>query len=189
MDMFGQTPEGLDRGVGQNEEAFSDVRCADFGGAEDARLNSETHRLKVSEDCIESETDMAKHVFREQERRAALVEDASYMRPEMPGVVGASSFPRLAKRLTGISCRDDIHLATPSSAIKGGKVRPDRRFIQRLVFHPGHESGRSICVPLNPTNSSVSWYCERQPQFKPSGSGAQGDAIKCFGRYSHIQFP
>jgi hypothetical protein len=107
----------------------------------------------------------------------------------MARVFVSEPFARIAEGLAWVSGRDDIHLAAPSSAVEGGKIRPDRRPIQGRIIHPRHESGCGVCVPLAPANSFVSGYCERQSKFKPSGPGRQGDSRTLSGRYSHIYFP
>ena len=144
-------------GVGQNEQPFPDVWSPDLCRAKDSRFNLVTHFSKVFPDGLEAEGDVARYVFSKEERGSALAEDAPDVRPEVAGVFFPESFSGLAEGLTRVSCREDIHFSTPRLAVKGDKIRPDRRCIQGLFFHPGHESGRSVCVSLDPANSSVSW--------------------------------
>ena len=157
------------------------MACADFCRAEDSRFNRVTHFSKVSPDGLETEGDVAKYVFSEENRGGALAEDAPDMRPEVAGVLIAEAFSGLAERLARVPGREDTHLSAPRAAVKGDKVRPDRRVIQGLFVHPGHESGRSVCVSLDPANSSIFRYGERQTEFEPSRSCGKGDSCTMFG--------
>ncbi len=156
----GQLPDELTIGVGQNEQALSDVRRADLCRAKDSRFNLVTHSEKVFPDVFEPEADMPENVFSEQERRLYFSEDSADVRPQVARVFLTEAFSGLTERLTWVSGSEEIHLSTPRPAVEGDKVRPDRRFIQGRVFHPGHESGRGVCVPLDEANSSIFRYCE-----------------------------
>ncbi len=97
-----------------------------------------------------------------------------------------------AEGLAGITGRQDMNAIAPRSPIEGGKVVPDRRRLQGLVFHPGHESGRSVCFPLDETHSSISRLGDGKPKVKPAISCTQGEAAQIaappasiMGTYSH----
>ena len=62
--------------------------------------------------------------------------------------------------------------ATPWAAIKGGNVVPDRSRIQGRIFHPCHESSRSVGFPLDVTNSAVSGIGDVQSELKSAPPGA-----------------
>ena len=76
--------------------------------------------------------------------------------------------------------------SSPCAAVEAGKVVPDRRRRQGLVFHPGHEDGRGTGVPLDVTHSTVSGLgdvqteieaaagAQRQPEQGPSAASAWG---------------
>jgi hypothetical protein len=113
---------------------------------------------------------------------AELADDPGDVWPQVPGVSFPEALSCETERLARVACSEDIHAATPRASVEGAHVRPDRRIIQGLVFHPGHESGRSMCVPLDEANSPVSGFSDVQTEFKPSCSGAEGDAIKSLGR-------
>jgi len=124
---------------------------------------------------------VAENVFGEEQWGPCFGEDAGHVRPEVSGIGSSELFPGGTERLAGVSGSEDIHSATPRAAVEGGKVRPDRSLIQGLVFHPGHESGRGVCVPLDPTNSSVFGNRDMQPEFQSADSGAKGDPVNSFG--------
>ena len=92
----------------------------------------------------------------------------------MPGIIDPFAFPRNGKWLAGVPASEDIHCSTPRAAIEGSNIVPQRCFIQGLVFHPRHEGGRSICFPLDVTNSAIPGTGDGEPEVDPSGSGAEG---------------
>jgi len=94
----------------------------------------------------------------------------------MAGIVCPLPLARDRERLARIAASEDIHCAAPWSAIEGGNVVPQRRFIQGRVFHPRHESGRSITFPLDVTHSSIPGACDGEAEVDPASSGAQREA-------------
>lgn len=102
------------------------MRSADFSRREHASRDAVAHVLKVLEHTIEAEVDMAGDVFEESPFRAAFVEDAGDMRPEVARVLDAFSMAGIGEGLTGVSRSEDIHSAAPASAVEGGSIVPDR---------------------------------------------------------------
>jgi hypothetical protein len=94
----------------------------------------------------------------------------------MAGIFRAFALARDAERLARISACEDIHRSTPRAAIEGGNVVPQRSFIQGLVFHPRHESGRSITFPLDVTDSAIPGTGDGEAEVDPSGTGAERQA-------------
>jgi hypothetical protein len=76
-------------GVGQNEQPVAQVRPADFRRRDDARSNPEAQALKVSDDIVEAEGQMAGDVLEEGPARPDFTEDACNIGPEVAGVVRA----------------------------------------------------------------------------------------------------
>lgn len=81
--------------------------------------------------------------------------DPRDMWPEVSRVIGAPAMSGDAERLARVARSDDIHDATPCSAIEGLEIVGDRRAIQPRFFHPRHESGRGESIPLNETHGSI----------------------------------
>ncbi len=75
---------------------------------------------------------------------------------------------------------DDIHASTPRFAVEGGNIVPDRRAIQGLVFHPCHESGRRIGVPLDVTDSSIVGDGDVEAEIEATCARAEGEAAQDF---------
>ena len=169
-------------GVGQQEEPLPVVASADFSRAEHARSNPVAQAFKALGDLRESHMKVSNDVLAEDPLRVDLGDDPRDVRPEVPGVGLAKPLARRAERLARVTGSEDIHAAAPRATVEGAHVRPDRSIIQGLVRHPGHESGRSVCVPLDEANSPVSGLSDVQAELKPSRSSAEGDAIKFLGR-------
>jgi len=192
--------------VGEHEQPLALVRRADFRRREEARRNSVAHADQASGDLGKAEAEMMGNVFEEDEGWRTFPDDTGDMRPEMARVVCAFALARHAERLARVARSEDVHRATPWSAVECGNVVPDRRLRQGLVFHPRHEDGRGIGIPLDVTHSSISRcpagdasITERgagdvEAEFHPAGAGAEREAeeacVICAGRqaggrYSH----
>ena len=72
---------------------------------------------------------------------------------------------------------DEIHSSNERFRVEGGEVRPDRRLIQVRLFHPGHESGRCVGVPLNVSHGSGRDSGESEGELKASVAGAEVDGM------------
>ena len=121
---------------------------------------------------------MSADIFKEAEWRFDFAHDTGDVRPQMSWVFVAEFTSGDAKWLARIAAMEDIHQAAPRSAVEVGNIVPDRRAIQGLVFHPHHERGRSVGVPLDVTHSSISWDGEVDSEVKTSGTGAEGQSEK-----------
>ena len=98
-------------------------------------------------------------------------DDAADVGPHPAGIGGAQALAGAAFALARVAARDDIHKATPRAAVEGGNIVPDRCLIQGRVFHPGHESGRSVGFPFDVTNSSISGLGDVQSEFETTSAG------------------
>jgi hypothetical protein len=79
----------------------------------------------------------------------------------------------MAEGLTRITGSEEMKAAAPRSAIERSKVVPDSRLTQGLVRHPCHESGRSMALPLDETNSSISGLGDVQAEIEAGIAGAE----------------
>jgi len=94
-------------------------------------------------------------VFQEDESRSHLANDLSDSGKEVAFVFFCSLLAGDTEGLAGEPGSDEIHLAAPRVRVEGEQVVPDRSCTQGLVFHPRHESGRGVGVPLDVTHSAV----------------------------------
>lgn len=162
--------------MGEDEEPLAPMRRTDFRRREEARRKAVAHADQSSGDFGEAEAEMMGDVLEEDEGRLDLADDAGDMGPEVARVVRAPTLSRDGERLTRIARSDDVHRAAPRTAVEGCNVVPDRRPIQGRVFHPRHEDGRGVGVPLDMTHSAISGECEVQPEVEPAGAGAEREA-------------
>ena len=161
---------------GEDEQAFPTMGRADFRRRKQSCRKAVAHADQSAGDFGEAEAEMMGDVFKEDEGRLDLADDAGDMRPEVAGILGAPSRARHAERLARIARRDDIHRAAPRLAVECGNVVPDNRLIQGRVRHPRHESGRSACFPLDMAHSSISGQSKGEAEIDPARAGAEGEA-------------
>jgi len=172
------------RGVGERvvsvadckrEESLAAVWRADLRRREQARRNSVAQADQVSSDFGKSEAQMMRDVFEKDEGRHAFVHDAGDVRPQMPRVVCSAPATGKRERLARIPRMDDVHAATPASAVEGRDIVPHRRPTQGRVFHPRHDDGRSIGFPLDVTNSAIGGQGDVETEIEAHRAGAQGE--------------
>ena len=130
-----------------------------IGSAINSPFRIEPQAMKVFEDFSETEADMSSDVFENNNPWSNFSDDSGDIGPEVSGVGFALSVPCLGEGLAWVPGMEDIHSATPRLAIEGLEIVPYRSRIQRLVFHPRHEQGRSVGFPLDVANSSRSKDC------------------------------
>jgi hypothetical protein len=176
----GQKPgwvgEPVSLAVSQGEEPLASVGRTDLRRREEARRKPVAHADQVSGDLGKSEAEMMGDVFEEDERRTALPDDARNVRPEVARVGRAEPPPGDRKWLTRIARQQDVQRAAPRAAVEGSNVVPDRRAIQGRVFHPRHEHGRGVGLPLDVTQSAISGTGEQDAEVEPAGAGAEREA-------------
>lgn len=150
------------------------MRSADFSRREQARFCAVAQPLKAAGDLGKSQIDVTFDVLGEDDAGPHLSDDPLNLRPQMPGIGLAPAFPGEAEGLAGITGREDMNAIAPRSAVEGSQIVPYRRAIQPRVFHPGHESGRSMGFPLDETCSAISGLGDGEPEFEPAISGTEG---------------
>lgn len=149
------------------------MRCSDVGSAEQIPDRIEPALGQRPENGGQSVGNNGRNVLQEHEARSHIANDSLDGGPE-PAVVGEPpSLPGEAERLARESRNDEIHDSTPRAAIEGVKVVPDRSEIQGRFFHPCHESGRSVGVPLDMTDSAVSGDGIAEPKIEPRDAGTK----------------
>lgn len=154
------------------------MACAHFSRCEQARFWVITHSAKAAGDFGKSQIEMAFDVFGEDGGWPHFADDPFDLGPEVPGIVLAAPPSGKAERLARITGSEDMNAVAPRSAVEGSQIVPDRRAIHGLVFHPGHESGRSVGFPLDETHSSIVGLCDGEPEFEPAVSCAERKAAQ-----------
>lgn len=125
------------------------MRRAHVGRSHADPLRIEPDGGKVGKHVGEPKRKVSSDVLAEEERRTALLEDAVDLGPQVALVVGSASASCLRERLAWVSRNDEIHRATPASAVEGSQIVVDRSLIQRRLRHPFHEAGCGESVPLD----------------------------------------
>jgi hypothetical protein len=115
-------------------------------------------------------------IFKEDEGRLDLSDDAGDMGPEVARILGAEALARDGERLARIARTEDIHRAAPWSAVKGSNVVPDNSLIQGRVFHPRHESGCGEGFPFDMAHSTISGDGDGEPEVETACAGTEGKA-------------
>jgi len=160
-------------GVGQEPEPFALVRGTNGGRGQQSPFRSPPVFGKVGEDVRQPVSNKLGDVLQEQEPRSHVTNALPDGRPEPPVIVNTAPLACARERLAGEPGRDEIHASTPRSTVEGAQVRPDRRRIQVRLFHPGHESGRCVGVPLNVHHGSGGDASESEGELDASVAGAE----------------
>ena len=141
------------------------MRCADVGRPEQVPLRIEPAAGQVSEHIAESSSNKPGHVFEKDPSGRHVPNDSVDEGPEPPLVLGAASVAGATPRLAGEARHDEIHCATPTSAVEGGQIRPHRCWSQGTRFH--------ACVPLHVRHNERTWDSSLNPQLQAPNAGAQ----------------
>lgn len=149
------------------------MRGTNGGRRETTPFRIEPEAGKVGEDVRETVPNKSGDVLQHDVSGSHVSGDPGDVRPEPSLIIDTSTGAGGAERLAREPGSDEIHAATPRCTVEGDKVRPDRRLIQVRRFHPGHESGRSVGVPLNVSHGSGVDSGEPEGKLEPSISGAE----------------
>ena len=172
----GKLPASLAVGVGQDEDPSPAMARACFSRCEQARFWCVAQFAKASGDVGKSQIDVPFDIFEEGPFGPDLVNDAGDIGPEVAGIICTAALSGMAERLAGIAGRDDMNAVAPRAAIKGFEIVPNKRLSQGLVFHPGHESGRSMGFPLDISHSAISFFGDMEAEVQASISCTQRDS-------------
>lgn len=161
---------------GEDEQSFPLVGRTDFRRREEACRKAVAHADQSAGDFGEAEAEMMGDIFKEDERRFNLGDDAGDMRPEMAWILAAEPSACDGEWLARIARSDDIHRAAPRAAVEGSNVVPDNSLIQGRVFHPRHESGCGEGFPFDMAHSTISGKGDGESEVETARAGAEGKA-------------
>jgi hypothetical protein len=116
-------------------------------------------------------------VLHEHKSGSQVSDDPFGHRPQVPSIVKPLLLSGTGERLAWEAGSEEIHASSPRCRVEGGQVRPDRSRIQGLVFHPRHEDGRCVGVPLNVTHGSAFHTGESESELEPSVAGAEVQGV------------
>jgi hypothetical protein len=142
--------------VGQDEQSLSAHRISGFRRAENSDRNATAQSLQCWNGDGKLPVRVPRHVFSEESISPAGVEYVDCA-VEQPSIV------KFAKPLSGdtvslarVSRSDNIHASTPSCAVKGSSVRPDRSWMKPPCFHRRDQACGCCCFPLQVADASAS---------------------------------
>lgn len=161
---------------GENEQPFAPMGRADFRRREEACRKFVAHADQSCGDFGESEPQMMGDIFKEDEGRLDLADDAGDVRPEVARILPAEPSACDGKWLARIPGREEIHRAAPRAAIEGSNVIPDNSLIQGRIFHPRHESGCGEGLPFDMAHSTISGDGKLQSEVEPACARTEGEA-------------
>lgn len=150
------------------------MRSAHFLRAEYSCRNSVAHPSKVGSYEPKRSLEVCRDVLEKKNPGTYLDSHPPDVGPQPACIIPATTLSGIALSLARVPASEEIHKATPRSAVEGLEIVPDRSDIQRLVAHPRHESGRGSCFPFNVTNGPYSLpKQEPDAEGKPPPSGAE----------------
>jgi len=112
-------------------------------------------------------------ILQEDEARSHLANDSHDLGPEVALVLLPSPLPRNRERLARVSGSDDIHAATPRSAIKGSEIRVNRCVVKRPLVHASRQDFADRVLPLHETDRSSAWKRQSDSEIESSDAGAE----------------
>lgn len=163
--------------VREDEESLPKMPSADFLRRKESFRNPETHLLQVCRDRSVSQTEMSPDVFEEDPFRLALGDDPGDVRPEVPLVLLSRASSRHAEGLARVARKDAIHDSTPSSAVEGGKIRPQRRRSHETLFHARRQERAEIGFPLHVADAASAGNSQSGAEVESPVSGAEREQI------------
>jgi hypothetical protein len=145
---------------------------------------------QVSEYASERSRKVSCDVLQEHVAGSHLANDAPDLGPEPSLVELAQSAASARLRLARVPSDDEIHAIPPRPSIKRAEVVPDRvapvsTRHQGLFFHPGHEDGRSVGLPLDSAHNAQVGEDAPASSLEGSEAGAECECsdveIRCHG--------
>jgi len=163
--------------VGQDEDPQPLMRRADLSRREQARRRRIAQSPKLSQDGLEAEGDVPGDVFEEDPFRAAFVDDAGDIGPEVTGIVSATAFPGRAEGLAGIACEDSIEGAAEGPGIEAAQVGPDwGRGEVACALGRDEDRARPV-LPFDEGAGVIAGLGEHEAQIKASAASAEGQSV------------
>lgn len=168
-------------GVGKQVHPSPAVGRSDFGAAEHAPLRIEPQAGQISEDDIEASRDKEVRVFHEHDTRSYFANQARHVSPQAgPGASEAGARSGRADILAREAPRDDIHVATKRSSVKGSDVIPDREQGPHTVLLAPEKHLSAVGIDLDGADDPVSE--EQGAEESAAGAGKEGELSRSSGR-------
>lgn len=143
---------------------------------------------QIAENTSEEESAIGRKdawdVLQQDSFRSHLANDPCHISPDESLVGHTESLAGETDGLAGKSRSDEIHRATPRSAVEGSNVIPDRSVIQGLVRNSRGDNGCREVAPLDVADGSDGRVSESQSEVDTGNTGTQAE-----GTYSQVTPP
>lgn len=146
---------------------------SNVGRAYKAPLRIEPEIGKVSENSVESQSKVACDILQEDEARSHLANDSQDLGPEVALVFLPEPTAGNREGLAWVTGSDDIHPATPRSAIEGSEIRVNRSGLNRPLFHASRQDFADRVLPLHETDRSSAGKRQSDSEVESADAGAQ----------------
>jgi len=163
--------------VGQDEDALSLVRRADFCRAEQARRRRVAHVPKLSQHGLKAEGDVPGDIFEKHPFGAAFADDAGDLWPHVAGIVCATAFSGRAERLAGVSGEDDVEGTVKGACIEAAQVVPDWGWGEIPCALGSNEDGAGPVLPFDNGAGVIAGLGEHEAQIKASAACAERQSV------------
>ena len=163
--------------MGQDEDALSLVRRADFCRREQTCRRRVAHCPKLSQDGFKTEGDVTGYVFEEDPFGAAFPDDTGDVGPEMPRIIGATALSGGAEGLAGISGQDDVESPAKGTGIEGSQIIPDRSRGEVAGPLGRDEDSSGPILPLDESPGVIAGFGQHDAQIQASAACAEGQSV------------
>ncbi|MEF3047158.1 hypothetical protein V3C85_08090 [Tabrizicola sp. L79] len=163
--------------MGQDEDPQPFMRRADLCRREHARRRRVAQSPKFSQDGFKTEGDVTGDVFEEHPFRAAFVDDAGDVGPEVTRVIGAAAFSGRAEGLAGVSGENGIKRTAEGAGVEAAQVGPDRGWGEVTRALGGDEHRPWPVLPFDKGAGVIAGLGEHEAQIKASAACAEGESV------------
>ena len=148
---------------------------SNIGRACKAPLRIEPEVGKVSKNSVESQPKVACDIFQEDETGSHLANDSQDLGPEVALIFFSSPLTCDGEGLARIAGSDDIHSATPRSAIEGSQIRVNRSGLNRPFLHASRQDFADRVLPLHETDRASAWKRQSDSEVESADAGTEGE--------------
>jgi hypothetical protein len=169
----------------EDEKPFALMRRTDLSRLEQSDLTRKTKSAQVSPYALGAAAgEHAADIFDEDEPRPGLDDDAPGRAPEIALVVFGEPLPSETVRLARDAANEAVNAATPSAAVEGSGIAPDRSLIHETRSHRCDQVRDGEGFPLHQTDAASAWQRQSDAEIKPAPPLCRGRACRLAG---HIE--
>ena len=163
--------------MGQDEDTKPLVRRANFCRREEACRRRVTHAPKLSQHGLQAEGDVSGDVLEKNPLRAAFLDDAGDLGPEVAGIVGPTALSGGAEGLAWVTCEDEVESAAKRPGIEAAQIVPDRGWGEISGALGSDQDGAGIGLPLDEGAGVEARFGQHDAQIQASAACAEGQSV------------